>query len=597
MGTEAIIVLVVVILAVILFVTEKLPMDLVGILIILALVGTGVITPQEGIAGFSNSATLTVAFMFVLSAALLKTGALQQFTPSLSNLFRRNYRWGIAVMMLFTAGISAFINNTPVVAVLIPIMIQIGRSAGISPSRLLIPISYASIFGGTCTLIGTSTNILVSGIAESNGLEPLSMFQFSPFGLIMVAAGILYILLFGHRFLPDRKDENRESRFGIRGYLAELEIKDGSGLIGQKIMDVPAIRELDLEIIELWRKNGNRHYLPQGDLRLLAGDTLKVRCDVEKLKGLKDKMNVGVKSDLQIADDGLQSDNMSLVELVITAKSEFEGKTLRELDFRRKYRSIPLAIQHREEILRDKLQDVPLKAGDIILTEVKNHYLDDLKRMEANPGSPFVMLSEERFTEFNKRNFWIVISTMAAVIILAAMNIVPIVIGAIGGSAIIALTSCLRMKDFYRAIDWKVVFLLAGALSLGVAMENSGLANNLAGGLIKVLGPWGPIAILSGLYLVTSMLTETMSNNATAALLAPIAIATAAGLGVSPIPFVMAVSFGASASFMTPVGYQTNTMIYSAGNYRFRDFLRTGTFLNILFWILATLLIPVIYPF
>jgi di/tricarboxylate transporter len=597
MGFEAVIVLLVIVAAVILFVTEKLPVDLVGILIIIFLVAFGVITPQEGVSGFSNSATMTVAFMFVMSAALLKTGALQQFTPRISNAFRKNYRIGIAGMMLFTAFISAFINNTPVVAVLIPIMIQIGHASGISPSKLLIPISYASIFGGTCTLVGTSTNILVSGIAESRGLEPISMFQLSPFGLIMVAVGILYILLLGHRFLPDRKDENLQSRFGMRGYLAELEIKEGSNWIGKKIMNVPTFRELDLEIIEVLRKNGNRHYLPQGDLRLLGGDILKVKCDVQKLIGLKEQMNVGVKGEFQIAEDGLKSENMALVELVISVKSDFEGKTLRELDFRRKFRSIPLAIQQREEVVHDKLQDVRLKSGDIILAEVKTHYLDDLKRMESGPGAPFVVLSEERFVDFNKRNFIIVTLTMAAIISLAALNLVPIMIGAIGGAAVMALTNCLRMKEFYRAIDWKVVFLLAGALTLGIGMENSGLAQNVADQLIGTLGIWGPVAILSGLYLITSLMTETMSNNATAALLAPIAIATAQTLGLSPVPFIMAVTFAASASFMTPVGYQTNTMIYSAGNYRFRDFLKTGTFLNVLFWILATLLIPILYPF
>ncbi len=597
MGFEAIVVLIVIVVAMVLFATDKLPIDLVGILIILTLILSGVISPQEGVAGFSNPATITVAFMFVISAALLKTGVLQQITPRLSNLFRSNYRLSMAGMMLLVAFISAFINNTPVVAVLIPIVIQVGHSSGISPSRLLIPLSYASIFGGTCTLIGTSTNILVSGIAESSGLEPIGMFQMSPFGLIMVAVGILYILLLGHRFLPDKDSASDISRFKMGGYLAELVINDGSKLAGRRIMNAPIIRELDLEIIEVLRANGNRHYLPQGDLRLLEGDTLKVRCDVNKLKELKDQMQIGVREDLKISEDGLLSENMALVELVVTAKSEFEGKTLRDVDFRRKYRSIPLAIQQREEILNDQIQDVVLMPGDIILTEVKTHFLDDLKRMEASPNRPFVVLSEEKFIDFNRRNFFIVTATILSIVALAAMKILPIMVGAIAGTAVIALTGCLRMKEFYRAIDWKIIFLLAGALSLGVGMQNSGLAAQIANFLVGTLGAFGPIAIISGLYLVTSLLTESMSNNATAALLTPIAIATALALGLSPIPFIMAVTFAASATFMTPVGYQTNTMIYSAGNYRFRDFFRTGVWLNLLFWILATLLIPVLYPF
>lgn len=597
MGFEAIVVLIVIVVAMVLFATDKLPIDLVGILIILTLILSGVISPQEGVAGFSNPATITVAFMFVISAALLKTGVLQQITPRLSNLFRSNYRLSMAGMMLLVAFISAFINNTPVVAVLIPIVIQVGHSSGISPSRLLIPLSYASIFGGTCTLIGTSTNILVSGIAESSGLDPIGMFQMSPFGLIMVAVGILYILLLGHRFLPDKDSASDISRFKMGGYLAELVINDGSKLAGRRIMNAPIIRELDLEIIEVLRANGNRHYLPQGDLRLLEGDTLKVRCDVNKLKELKDQMQIGVREDLKISEDGLLSENMALVELVVTAKSEFEGKTLRDVDFRRKYRSIPLAIQQREEILNDQIQDVVLMPGDIILTEVKTHFLDDLKRMEASPNRPFVVLSEEKFIDFNRRNFFIVTATILSIVALAAMKILPIMVGAIAGTAVIALTGCLRMKEFYRAIDWKIIFLLAGALSLGVGMQNSGLAAQIANFLVGTLGAFGPIAIISGLYLVTSLLTESMSNNATAALLTPIAIATALALGLSPIPFIMAVTFAASATFMTPVGYQTNTMIYSAGNYRFRDFFRTGVWLNLLFWILATLLIPVLYPF
>jgi di/tricarboxylate transporter len=598
MGFEAIIVLLVIVAAVVLFATEWLPVDLVAILIMVSLVLTGIISPEEGVEGFSNSATLTVAFMFILSSALLKTGALQQIGPRLAEVFRQSYLMGIMLMMLSVALISAFVNNTPVVAIFIPVVIKVAQSAGQSPSKLLIPLSFASILGGTCSLIGTSTNILVSGIAEEHGLPPFSMFLLTPFGLVLLVVGILYMGLVGIRILPDRKQEgDLENRFGVRDYLAEIKLAGENDSVGKKIMEAPLVRQLELDIIEVRRSNGNRHYLPPGDLVLREDDVLKVRCNVDKLLQLKEQVRVGPSNGLSINNNYFNDKNTSLVELVITPKSEFEGKTLGELDFRRKYRAVPLAIKHREEVLHEKLHNIALQPGDLVLAEVKTHYLDNLKEQEKQQQSPFIVLSEAGVTEFNRKNFYKVLIIGAAVILAATFNVVSIMIGIITGAVLLVLTGAINMKDFYHAIEWKVVFLLAGALSLGVAMQNSGLANVIAGGLVTQLGPWGPVAILSGIYLLTSVLTEIMSNNATAALIAPIAIATAASLGLSPLPFLMAVTFAASASFMTPVGYQTNTMIYTAGQYRFTDFLKVGTLLNLLFWLLASMLIPIIFPF
>ena len=598
MGLDAVVVLVVLCAAVILFITEWLSVDLVAILIMVSLVLSGVISPEEGVAGFSNSATLTVAFMFVLSAALLKTGALQQLGPRLAIVFQKSYRGGLILMMLSVALISAFINNTPVVAIFIPIIMQVAQRAGQSPSKLLIPLSYASIFGGTCTLIGTSTNILISGIAEDSGLEAFSMFTLTPIGLLLLCGGIVYMMLIGNRLLPDRKqDMDLENKFGVRDYLAEIELNENADSVQKRIMDAPLVRQLDLEIMEVRRLNGNRHYLPPGDLVLQAGDVLKVRCNMEKMVSLKEQERLNTAGSIRINDSSFNDKNTSLVELIITSNSEFEGKTLKRLDFRRKYRAVPLAIKHRQEIMHEKLQEVPLQAGDVILAEVKTHYLNKLKEMEREQESPFIVLSEAGMAEFNRRQFYKVAAIGVAVILAATFELIPIMMGVIAGAALLVVTRCINMKEFYDAIEWKVVFLLAGALSLGVAMQNSGLAAYIAGGLVEALGPLGPIAIMSGLYLMTSLLTEIMSNNATAALIAPIAIATAASMGLNPLPFLLAVTFAASSSFMTPVGYQTNTMIYAAGQYRFSDFLKVGTMLNLFFWLLATLLIPLFFSF
>lgn len=598
MNTDALIVLGIIIVAVVLFATEWLSVDLVAILIIVALSVSGVISAQEGISGFSNPATITVAFMFVLSYALLKTGSLQRIGPYLSPIFKKNFNLGILIMMLFVGLISAFVNNTPIVAMFIPVMISIANLSGISPSKLLIPLSYASIFGGTCTLIGTSTNVLVSGIAEEYGLEPFSMFLCTPIGLVMLGVGSLYIFFFANKLLPDRRgDGDLQNRFDLRNYLTEIEVLSDSEFVGQRIMDSLLVSELEIDIIEV-RRNGSMFTLPAGDFVIQAGDILKIRANVEKLKALKDRMRVNFNThSIRINENEITEGDTTILELIITSGSSFQGKTLREMDFRRRFRAIPLAIMHREEVVHEHLHEVVLQAGDIILTEIKTHRVKNLKQLEMSQQSPFIILSEEGIIDFNKKKFLMVLSVIVGVIGLATFDILPIVTATILGSAILVLTKTISMKEMYESIEWKIIFLLAGALSLGIGMEKSGLADMLATFFVENLGSYGPVVIVSGMYLVTSLMTEVMSNNATAALIAPIAITTADKLHMSPYPFLMAVMLAASASFMTPIGYQTNTMVYSAGQYKFKDFFRIGMWLNLLFWIIATLLIPLIYPF
>ena len=592
MTTAAIITICVIVLAIILFATEALPIDLVAISIMIILILGGVITPEEGVEGFSNKATITVAFMFVLSAALLKTGALQVLAHRLSKIFRYKFNAGILMMMFMIAIISAFVNNTPVVAVFIPVVIQIAHASGQSPSKMLIPLSFASIFGGMCTLIGTSTNILVSGIAEKEGEQAISMFQMTPIAGVLLVVGVVYMSIFGIRLLPkSRRSKDLKSKFDVNNYITLVELLSNSSSIGKKIMDSELVAEFNIDIIEV-RRNGNSFTLPPGDFELNEGDILKVRCDVEKLKSLKGKTKTLAVSPLKIGDSDLSGKNSALVEMVITSSSEIHGKTLKELDFRRRYRAIPLAIKHKDDIKHDDLYDVKLSAGDVILAEVKSHYVKELNKLEAGQNTPFVLLSENHITEFDKKKFGIVIGLISIMVVLASLGILDIMVGAISAVIILVLAKILSMKEIYEAINWKIIFLLVGALSLGLAINKTGLDLLIAEALVDQLAPMGIIAVISGLYLATSLLTEVMSNNASAALMTPIAIAIAHTSGVEVLPFLVTVMIAASATFMTPIGYQTNTMVYSAGNYRFKDFFKVGILLNFLFWVISSFMIP-----
>lgn len=594
---EIIIVLTVLVLAIVLFATEILSVDVVALIIMSVLIISGVITPEEGVSGFSNSATVTVAAMFILSAALFKSGAVVGLGNRLAELFQNNY-WLAIIITMFTVGVvSAFINNTPVVAIFIPILAGAALKSGHNLGKMLMPLSFASMFGGLCTLIGTSTNILVSGIAADHGLEPFAMFEMTKLGLVFFAAGLLYMILIGIRIIPKRgKSQDLVQKFGMGDYLTEIVLLENAPSVGKKIKDSPLIRSLDIDILEVNRK-GNRFFMPSREMILQAGDLLKVRCNLEKINTLKEREGIKLKTDLIFKDTDIESESVTLVEAVVAPNSEFEGKTVKSISFRQKYGATVLAIRHRGEIMREKVANTVLRSGDTLLIEAERDKLEFLRQLQLHGRNTFLIVSEVGIEKFKREKILYVVGTILGIIAAATFNILPIMVAALIGCIILIMTRCISMEEAYRAIDWKVIFLLAGAMSLGIAMDQSGAAILISGLLIDGAGSWGPTAIVSLLYLLTVILTSVMSNNASAVLLAPIAIAAAIAMQVDARPFLMAITFAASSSFMTPIGYQTNTMIYGAGSYRFMDFVRVGGPLNLIFWIIATFLIPVFFPF
>ncbi len=592
MNFEIIFVFAVLLLAVFLFVTEKLPVDLVALLVMALLLVSGVVTPAQGLAGFSNTATITVGAMFILSAGLFKTGAVGFLGNIVTRIFKGPFVLAILAVMIIVGFLSAFINNTPVIAIFLPILLGAARQTGVSVSKILMPVSFASMFGGVCTLIGSSTNILVSSIAEEKGLPPFSMFEFAPLGLILFAAGTAYMLFVGIRLIPERRGQgDLTESFSLSEYLTEIVLLPNAASIGYAIKDSPLVKDLDIGILEI-RREDETIQQPKGNVILRSNDHLLVRCDLEKIRTLQERTGIIFKPQAKWGDDSLTSQDYRLIEAVVVPNSPLVRSTLQRSNFRENYGATVLAIRHRGELLREKLSDTVLSGGDVLLLEIHQDRLNAFKR-----NKEFIVTSELEAVEFRRDKVVIATVIVIGVILAASLNVAPIVVTAAVGAILLVLTKCITLDEAYQAIDWKIIFLLAGVLSLGIALEKTGAARLISTQLVSTVGTLGLIALVSAFYLLTSILTEMMSNNATAALLAPIAIATAATLGVNPQPFLVAVTFAASASFMTPVGYQTNTMIYGPGQYKFFDFVRVGTPLNIIFWILATVLIPVFWKF
>ena len=592
MSIDAIIVFVLLVVAMVLFVSDRVSFDVTAVIILSTLMLTGIVTPSEGLSGFSNAATVTIGAMFVLSEGLRQTGALRYLSRAFAEYGKGDYWLTLTLMMGVIGVVSAFINNTAAVAIFIPVVIGLASDLDVSASKLLMPLSFASMFGGVCTLIGTSTNILVSSIAESHGAEPFGMFEFTGPGLIFLAVGLAYIYTVGVPLIPSRRTgADLTSDYEMQEFLTDVVLTEESEHVGEPAEHSGLTRDLDLDVLQVFR---SMHEPVQRDREapLEAGNVLRIRGGVEEIEKLLEREDIDLRPTRDWYDVDLEGGPDKLIEAVTAPDSALESSSIENVDFPERFGAVPLAIRHHGEIQQEHLGEVRLSGGDAVLLNI-----DEERTTEIERDPSFVLATEVDVPNYREARVPAAVSILVGVVLLAAFNVLPIVVSAISGCVLMVLTGCLTTEEAYQSVNWKVIFLLAGVIPLGTAMENSGAADLLSSTLLEVLGPLGPTAVLSGFFFTSMMLTNVVSNQATAALLAPIALEAAGTLGVDPRPFLMAITYAASLSFMTPVGYQTNTMIYGPGQYKFTDFTKVGTPLNLILWILGTILIPYFWPF
>ena len=577
--------------AVVLFVTEKFSTDIVAILVMIVLLVFRVLTPAEGLAGFANTATVTVGAMFVLSAGMFRSGAVNFVGKALGRLARHSSRLMLFVLMVGVGVLSSFLNNTAAVAILLPVVIVVARRAKTSPSKLLMPLSFASMFGGMCTVLGTSTNILASSIAEQAGLGAFGMFEFTKLGVIFFAVGVAYMMTLGRRLVPDHRGQgDLTTSFGLGDYLTDLVLQTESKSVGHSLASAPLVKELNIDVLQILRGEDTLRPTPETILR--EGDVLRIQGDLRTINELKGRAGVTFGMSMKWRDEHLQSTDTRLVEAVVGPSSPLAGKSLTESRLRESYGASVLAIRQHGTLRHGQFENITLMPGDALLIDVPNDQIEHLTQQRV-----FLVVSRAGIPRFDWRKASKAVAIVIAVVVVAATGLLPIVAAAATGALMMVLSGCVSTEEAYGAIEWNVLFLLAGMLSLGAAMEKTGASTMLADGMIDSVGGLGPLALLAAFFGATMLLTEVMSNNATVALLLPIAITTAQAIDVDPRAFMFAVVFAASSSFMTPVGYQTNTMIYGPGQYRFKDFARVGAPLNLIFWALGTLLIPWFWPF
>ena len=572
-------------------VSERFRVDVVAMSAACVLVVTGILSTKELLGVFSNEAPVTVAAMFVLSAALERTGVIERAGNLLT---RRAAGSPVLAFLLLTAGaatVSAFINNTPVVVVLTPVTIALANSVGQSPSKFLIPLSYATVLGGTCSLIGTSTNIVASGSASQHGMASFSLFEVSPIGVPLSLIGLIYLITVGRRLLPDR-----ETFSGImagtrqRQFLTEVLVPLGSPLIGKTADETGVAKQLNARVIDVIRDRVS--LAPEMDKVVLqAGDRLVLRTNVGDVLGLRDKSDVLFGTTGQHALEPIAAQNTSVMEGIVGPHSRFVGYRLADLNLRRQFSVYILAVHRQGENLGGNFDQVRLAFGDTILLEGPP---DGLKRLFEQGA--LVSLSEPTEQPLRRELGWLAVLAMVMVVALATLNVLPISALALIAAVVVIVGGCVDADEAYASVRWPLLMLIFGSLALGRAMESSGAAQLVVDAVMGLVAGLDPIVVLSILYLLTMILTEFLSNNATAILITPIAIGLAEGLGVDPRPFVVAVMFAASCAFATPIGYQTNTFVYNAGGYKFVDFVRVGLPLNLLVWVAASFLIPYYFP-
>ena len=572
------------------FIWEKIAIDITSLIAMALLMLTGVLTTKEGIAGFSNDATVTILFLFLLSAGLEKTGAVNLVGKAMIKYIGKNQKMAFVAVILVCGLISAFLNNTAVVIIFMPIVFKIAKFTNQSPSKLLMPLSFAAIMGGTLTLIGTSTNLVVNGVVVEHGYEPFGMFEVTPTGLILFITFFLYMYFIGIKLIPARRSaESLTEDYDLKDFLTEIIIQPGSPFLGKRIFDTPLVTELSLEVVEISDAKGTL-WLPDDYELLEENDSVMVRGSASDIMLLKQMQGVTFKQTFDVDDIDLKSNETALIEVVIGPNSSLARSTFKEIDFRDLYDAIPLAVRRQGEIIEGRLDEIELRFGDDLLLEIKKDSFDQLKR-----GGDFVFTQEIEKEVIDKKKVWITSGILLMVILTSAFEILPIIQGAIIGTILMFLFKCITIREAYREVDWRIIFVLAALLPLGTALEKTGAAEMLAGYMETYISGYGPFITLFVLFAVTSIITSLMSNQATAALLSPIAISLGVQMGIDPKPLLFAVMFAASTCYLTPLGYQTNIMIYGPGNYKFVDFIKVGGLLSLISGIVVSLCLYYFY--
>ncbi|MDE0394742.1 MAG: SLC13 family permease [Gammaproteobacteria bacterium] len=577
--------------ALLLFALDRLPIDQVAMTIPVILLLTGIVTPTEAVSGFSSRATVTVGSMLVLGLGLKKTGLVSAIgvwaqTAPLGGQYMRMF-----VLCLICAFLSPFLMTTAVVMVFLPVFAGLAEQAGEPASRYLMPLSFVSILGGTVTIMGTTTNLVVHGEAMARGFDALHMFSITPLGLISLAVGLLYLFTIGRVLLPRRiRPPDLSAKYDIRRFVTELQVLEDSPAIGRSLAELQWGERYDVTVLDIER--GEQEItVPHGDRHIRPGDVLYVQGSAERILGLASRQRLETPREQKEHELDLIPGHGRLVEILVAPGSNLVGRTLRELNFAQRYDATVLAIQQHGVTVRGRLANVAFRVGDLLLVRGTTTALE---RLADDPG--FVPMAEVKTQSGRRPRAGVAAAIMAGVVLSASLGVLDIMTAALTGVAVMLFTRCVRVEEIYAEVEWLVVFVLAGLIPLGIALESTGAAQLIAGWVVTLASPFGTTGLIAAFYLVTAAMTAIVSNVATAVMLTPVAILAAVQAGVNPYALVIAVMFGASASFVTPFGYQTNVMIYGPGGYRFSDYVRVGGALNLLLLITASILIPIFWP-
>ncbi|WP_156801213.1 SLC13 family permease [Halobacteroides halobius] len=582
-----------IIVTLVLFIWEPLPIGIIALAIPVILVSLNKwteVSANQALSGFSNNATITVMAMFVLSKGIQNSGVVQIIGSKIEEVTGGNERKQVGVISALTGTIASIINNTPVVAAFVPMVTNLARRTKVSPSKLLIPLSYASMLGGTITLLGTSTNILASQLSGRLIEHPFGMFEFTKLGIIVFVVGLLYLITIGYYLIPERiiyEAEDLMEGYKMDKFLTEVEIKEESPLLGKSIGEVFKDLDKDLDVIQMTRE-GEQFMEPLNVKTIRPGDHLVIKANQKTLLDFIETKGIRILPDIEVSQKQLEDavQGQKVIEMVVPDNSFITGQTISDVNFLERYDASLLAIRHGERTSHGELKDFTLRAGDVLLLLVTE---DTLDRLDDNTN--FIIEEGSETSDYQLEQIFITLGIVGAVITLASLNIISIAIATLGGVIALVATNLVKPKEVYEAINWEVFFLLAGLIPLGGAIQETGTAKYIATQLLSITGSLPLVVILGIFYLFTAILTNVISNNASVVLMIPVAVGAANQIGANPFAFVLAVTFAASSAFASPIGYQTNLMVYGPGGYKFRDFLLVGAPLQILLSIIVPIFI------